>query len=1036
MQNHSKKQSANRSRRSLSSRKYSFAFLGLLCLLTGSLFGQKSISGTVTSTEGETLIGVSIVQVGTTSGVVSDLDGNYSFTLSPNGEQSVRFSYTGYATQEVEVGNQTIINVTMESDAELLDEVVVIGYGTERKRDVLGSIASIKTEDIAQNTPVSAFDAIQGRLSGVQITGGGGPGAGSDIRIRGTSTLSGGVNPLYVVDGQQLDNIDNLDPNSIASIEVLKDGASAAIYGSKSANGVVIITTKRGSDTGVSVEVTHNTTVGNMYRLIPVSNTRQRQLHETGRNGGAPVTTSADSLSLRFQQEVDIQDLLTQTAVRNQTNLALSGGSGKTRFYWNTGYLDEQGIVFNSFYKRYNTNLRVDFDLGKKFSAGTRLNASYETQSGLNESSVFRQLAERPAYLPVRDFNGDLFPETFGRQNPLAEALETRRDNRNFRTNLFNFVEFKITPDLTIRSTVGLNFRLRKNNEFDPIIVQRPGNPATGRERQYLDHDIQQENYLTYKKSFGKHNLTALAGTQIQKWNIEFSEIRATSFASDLIETFNNVAELNTASTITTRQGHALASFYGRLSYNFAGRYLLAGTIRRDGSSRFGADNRYGNFPSVSAGWRISGEPFWDKLRSTISDFKVRVGYAITGNERIGNYDAQLLYSPGFIYNGVNGVAPTQLANPNLGWESTEQLNYGVDLEFLEGRAGITLDVYRKTTDDLLYSVPLPEETGFTGVTRNIGSVENRGVELTLSGTPINTGKFKWFTSFNIATNKNEVLELADEDGFQSGNFIIQEGQPLGNFFGYVNQGVFAYDESNAFTPNGDRLTPNFDGDGAFVDYSLNGSTYTGEVEQLRAGNTLLRGGDIIWEDIDGNFTINTADRQIVGNGYADVFGGFFNEFTYSGLSLSVLFDYNFGNDIYRRYDQRRNFDATFGRTPSPERLLGAWTQQGDVTEWPSLDRRRPHNRLNPSSQMISSGDFVKLRSIRLGYRLPKSLIGNLNWLKSVRVNLAVNNPITWTEYVGFNPELGTRGNPLQPGFDDLRYPSKTEYIFGIQARF
>lgn len=1015
---------------------FRFTLLSSLLFFSVALLAQQSVSGTVISADGEPLIGVSVIQLGTTSGAVTDLDGSYNFTLLPSGQQKIRFSYTGFTSQTITVGTQSVIDVTLESDSELLDEVVVIGYGTERKRDVLGSIASIKSEDIAQNTPVSAFDAIQGRLSGVQITSNGGPGSGSDIRIRGTSTFSGGVNPLYVVDGQQLDNIDNLDPNSIASIEVLKDGASAAIYGSKSANGVVIITTKKGQQGGVSVEVTHNTTIGNLYRLIPVSNSAQRQRHESGRNGGTPNPVSGDSLSLRFQQEVDIQDLLTQTAVRNQTNLALSGGGEKTKFYWNTGYLDEEGIVFNSSYKRYNSNITVDFDLGSKFSAGTRLNASYEIQKGLNESTVFRQLAERPAYLPVRDFNGDLYPETFGRQNPLAEALASRRDTRNFRANLFNFVEFKILPELTLRSTVGINFRLRKFNQFDPLIVQRPGNPATGQEQQFLSHDIQQENYLTYQKTFGQHTISALVGTQVQKWNDEFSQIRATSFSSDLIETFNNVAELNTGSTITERDGHALASLYGRLSYNFAGRYLLAGTVRRDGSSRFGADRRYGTFPSVSAGWRISGEPFWNGLRSTISDFKVRVGYAITGNERIPNYEARLLYSPGFIYDGINGVAPVQLANPELGWESTKQINYGVDLEFLEGRAALTLDVYRKTTDDLLYAVPLPEETGFGQVRRNIGSVENRGVELTLSGTPVNLGKFKWFTSFNISTNDNEVLDLADDDGFQSGNFIIEEGQPLGNFFGYVNLGVFAYDESNAFSNDGQQLTPNFDADGTFQNYTLNGSAYSGEVNQLRAGNSLLRGGDFIWEDINGDFSITTADRQVIGNGYARVYGGFFNEFTYSGLSLSILFDYNFGNDIYRRYDQRRNYDATFGRTPSPERIEGAWTTQGDVTEYASLDRRRPWNRLNPSSQMISSGDFIKLRSVRAGYNLPVSLIGNWNWLESVRLTLAVNNPITWTEYVGYNPELGTRGNPLQPGFDDLRYPSKTEYVFGLQVRF
>lgn len=1021
------------------SRSSYFRLTVLGCLLLfGFTLSAQTVSGTVTSAEGETLIGVSIVQVGTTSGAVTDIDGNYSFTLSEsdNGKKRLRFSYTGFATKVVEVGSQSVINVTLAGDAELLDEIVVIGYGSERKRDVLGSIASIKAEDIAQNTPVSAFDAIQGRLSGVQITGGGGPGEGAEIRIRGTSTLSGGVGPLYVVDGQQLDNIDNIDPNSIASIEVLKDGASAAIYGSKSANGVVIITTKKGQNGKVSVELTHNTTLSELYRLLPVANTRQRQLFETGRNGGVPSETDVDSLSTRFQQEVDIQDLLTQTAVRNQTNLALSGGGDKTKFYWNTGFVDEQGIVFNSSYRRYNTNLTVDFDLGNKFSAGTRLNASYEFRKGLNESSVFRQLAERPAYLPVRDFNGDLFPETFGRQNPLAEALETRRDDRNFRTNLFNFVEFKITPELSIRSTVGINFRFQKRNNFDPLVVQTPGRPATGSELQDLTHDIQQENFLTYKKKIGKHSISALAGTQIQQWNIEASRIQALSFASDVVETFNNVAELNLGQTNTTREGHALASFYGRLSYNYAGKYLLAGTIRRDGSSRFGADRRYGNFPSVSAGWRISAEPFWDGLRSVVSDFKLRAGFAVTGNERIGNYDARLLYSPGFVYNGINGVAPTQLSNPDLGWESTTQVNYGVDLEFFQGRAAATVDFYRKTTDDLLYDVPLPEETGFGGVRRNIGSIENSGVELTLSGTPVNVGKFKWFTSFNIATNNNKVLDLADDEGFEDGNFLIEEGQPLGNMFGYVNNGVFAYDESNAFTNDGTQLTPNFNEAGDFVNYTLNGSEFTGEVNQLRFGNTTLQGGDIIWDDLDGNFTINSFDRQIIGNGYADVFGGFFNEFSYGGLSLSVLFDYNFGNDIFRAYDQLRNYNNSFGRTPSPERIEGAWIQQGDVTEWPSMDRQRPQNRLEPSSQMVSSGDFVKLRSIRVGYSLPKSILGKADWINSVRLTLAVNNPVTWTEYTGYNPELNNRGNALQPGFDFLRYPSTTEYIFGLQARF
>ncbi|CAH0999390.1 TonB-dependent receptor P39 [Neolewinella maritima] len=1009
----------------------------LLCSLlsTVGLLAQGSIRGTVTSEDNEPLIGVSVVQVGTTNGIVTDLDGNYSLNLV-DGSKTVRFSYTGFAPQEIEVGSQTVIDVVLGGNSALLDEIVVIGYGTERKRDVLGSIASVDEEQITQTTPVNAFDAIQGRLSGVQISTNGGPGAGSEIRIRGTSTFGGGVEPLYVVDGQQLDNIDNLNPNDIASIEVLKDGASAAIYGSKSANGVVIITTKGGTSGKTTLEINHSTGISDVSSLIPISNTRQRVLFEQQRSGGIGTGTDRDSLSARFQQEVDIQDLILQTGVRNQSGISLSGGGENSRFYWNTGYLTEDGVVLNSGYNRINTSLKVDFDLSRVISAGTRINASYEKQNGLNENTVFRQLSERPAYLPVRDGNGDLFPTVFGRQNPLGEALETTADDRNFRSTLFSYIEFKILPELAFRSTLGINYRQRKRNDFEPTIVRNIGQPPTGRERQDLDYDIQNENYLTYTKKFGDHNVSALLGMQTQRWTSEYSELRAVSFASDLIRTFNNVAELNTGATRTLKDGHSLLSYFSRLSYNYKGKYLLAGTLRRDGSSRFGTDQPYGNFPSVSLGWRISAEPFMDGMRGTVSDLKLRASYAVTGNERIGNYDAQFLYTPGFIYNGVNGVAPTQLSNPDLGWENTEQVNFGLDLELLEGRFTATADYYVKTTDRLLYEVPLPEETGFSSARQNIGSVENKGIELTLGGTPLKVGDFRWYTSFNIATNENEVLLLADPDGFQDDEFIIQVGESIGNIYGFINTGIFPYDESNAFTADGTRLTPNFDGDGSFTNYTLNGQVYQGEVNQLRAAGRVLGGGDVIWKDLNGDFTIdNTNDRSVIGNGLPKFFGGFFNEFTYRNLSFSFLFDYNFGNDIYRNYDDRRNTATSFGATPHPDRIDGAWLQPGDEVEYPSLDRRRSQNRIGLDSYYLSEGDYIKLRNIRFNYNLPTTITNRLGWLDGLSVNLSINSPITWTNYEGYNPELGSRGSALQPGIDNLRYPNKTEYIFGIKVR-
>lgn len=1016
--------------------KFCSSLLLLCCLLTGGgLLAQGSIRGTVTSEDNEPLIGVSIIQLGTTNGIVTDLDGNYSLNLMEGGK-TVRFSYTGFASQEVEVGSQTVIDIVLGSNSEVLDEVVVIGYGTERKRDVLGSIASVDEEQIDQITPINAFDAIQGRLSGVQISSNGGPGAGSDIRIRGTSTFGGGVEPLYVVDGQQLENIDNLNPNDIASIEVLKDGASAAIYGSKSANGVVIITTKGGVSGKTTLEISHATGISDVSSLIPVSNTRQRVLFEQQRSGGIGTGTDTDSLSARFQQEVDIQDLILQTGVRNQTGLSVSGGGENSRFYWNTSYLTEEGIVLNSNYNRINTSLKVDFDLSKVISAGTRINASYEKQGGLNENTVFRQLSERPAYLPVRDGNGDLFPTVFGRQNPLGEALETVTDDRGFRSTLFSYVELKILPELAFRSTLGVNYRQRTRNDFEPSIVRNIGQPATGRERQDLDYDIQQENYLTYKKKFGDHNVSALVGMQTQQWTSEYSEIRAVSFASDLIQTFNNVAELNTGDTRTLKDGHSLLSYFSRLTYNYKGKYLLAGTLRRDGSSRFGENQPYGNFPSASVGWRISAEPFMEGIRGAVSDLKVRAAYAITGNERIGNYDALLLYSPGLIYNGVNGVAASQLGNRDLGWESTEQINFGLDIEVLEGRFTATVDYYIKTTDELLYDVQIPEETGFDEVRQNIGSVENRGLELTIGGTPLKVGNFSWYTSFNIATNENKVLSLADEDGFEDGPFFIEVGESIGNIYGFVNTGIFPYDESNAFAEDGTQLTPNFDGGGVFINYTLNGQEFTGEVNQLRAAGRTLGGGDVIWKDLNGDFNIdNTNDRSVIGNGLAKYFGGFFNEFSYKNMSFSFLFDYNFGNDIYRNYDDRRNTATSFGATPHPDRIEGAWLNQGDVVEYPSLDRTRSQNRIGIDSYYLSDADYIKLRNIRFSYNLPPSIVSRLNWLEGVSINLSVNNPITWTNYEGYNPELGSRGNALQPGIDNLRYPNKTEYIFGIKVR-
>jgi TonB-dependent starch-binding outer membrane protein SusC len=993
-----------------------------------------TITGKILSETKEPLVGATVAVKGTTNGTVTDENGQFSLSV-PDKEAVLLVQFISYLSQEIKVGDQTDFIITLEPNDKTLGEVVVIGYGTTNRRDILGAVSSVKEKDIEQTTPVNAFDAIQGRLAGVQITSNGGPGSGSDIKIRGTSTFSGGVNPLYVVDGQQLDDIDNLNPNDIASIEVLKDGASAAIYGSKSANGVVIITTKSGSKSGdVKINVDYSRGMGNITSAIPTANTRQRNYYESARNGNNPDARPGDSLSLLYRNSPDVQGLIFRTSIRNQANVSLSGGSDKYTFYWNTGALDDQGAVVNSSYQRFNTSLKIDANLKKKISAGTKLNLSYEFQKGLNEGTVFQQLAERIAYFPIFEPNGTFTPEIAGRQNSVAEAFDTKRDNRNFRTQSFNFIQWNLLPSLSLKSTLGVNFRIQKENDFDPTTVQTIGRPATGEERNGLSHDIQHENYLTFKKKIGNHNVAAIAGMQIQRWNEEQSTLSATAFLSDNIQTFNNVSLLNLANTNTDRFRHSLTAYFGDASYNYKGKYLVKGTVRRDGSSRFGIDKRYGVFPSGSIGWRVSGEDFMNKYDKVVNNLMLRASYGATGNERIGNYESRLLYRPGFYYGGINGVSSFQLANPILGWESTLSKNVGIDLTTLRNRLDITVDFWDKTTKDLLYTVPLPEETGFSGARRNIGSVQNRGVDISLGGTPYKTKNFDWKTSFNVTFLKNKVLQLADKDGFQSGNFLIQEGQPLGNIFGYINNGIFKYDQSNAFDANGVQLTPVFDDAGKFKNYQLNGSDYAGTVNQIKLGSRVLLGGDIYWADLNKDFLIDGAnDRTIIGNGLPKYFGGFFNDFRYKNVSLSFLIDYSFGNDIFQNYEQQRNDLNSANETPSPDRILKSWFKQGDVAEYASLDRARTQNQLGPNSKYVSSGDYIKWRNIRLNFNAPKSLYKHAKWISNVTFNLSFNNLLTFTNYQGYNPELGTRGNPLQPGQDNLRYPNKRDVLLGVK---
>ncbi|TXD53137.1 MULTISPECIES: SusC/RagA family TonB-linked outer membrane protein [unclassified Polaribacter] len=1038
----------------------SFTLLLLLVFFsfTGANLNAQQVSGTVVDTSGTPLPGISVVEKGTTNGTSTDFNGTYSLALK-NGKKTLVFSSLGFEKLELTIGNKTVINATLQDSNESLDEIVVIGYARVKREKVLGSVASVTAEQMEKSTPIQAFDAIQGKVSGVQIRTNNGPGQGFDVQIRGISSLGGSTNPLFVVNGQQLDNIDNIDPADIKSLDVLKDAASTSLYGARGANGVVVITTKRGKAGELTLDVSNILSISTLVGDLRVANADDRLFYEGTRSGrGNLHPWQRDSLSTLFRNSYNLQKLMMKPAVRTQTNVALSGGSEKARFYWNTGFLQEGGIVRNSGYKRANTNLRLDLKPNNWLDIATNVNLSFEDRSGVNESEALGTIVDRIPFFPLFEENGEYTRRINGQRNPLAEADFGVNSRRTYRATIFNDATVKLVKNLTFRTTVGASFRVDKILNFEPVILQNPNGEGfpSGRERIPLSYGIQQENVLNYGNSWGDHNLVVIAATQVQREVTENSDFSANQFVNDRVQTFNNTApEVIISRSENSREG--LFSLVGSAAYDYKGKYLIGGSIRRDGSSKFATNNKFAYFPSASAGWNIAKENFL-KENTVINRLMLKASWGVVGNEDgLGRYEFFSSLRPGSTYNGEAGIAPARLGNPDLKWETTTSSDLGLNLALLDNRLEVDVAFWKRKTADLLASVPLPEETGFGSVRRNIGNIENRGFDLNINATIIRTENFTWSSNFNIGYLENEVTKLAGGTQFQAGRTLIEEGQPIGNFFGYRNLGVYQYNESNAYTDNGVRLMPVVENNrvvyedftnsqGVIVNrpvYTLNGQPYAGDaINKHRAANIVSRGGDIIWEDLpdaDGNynFVIDDFDRQILGNGLANVFGGFSHNIRYKNFGVSFQFDYSLNHDIYARWDQERNDTNSIGETPGPERIYGQWMRPGDVTVYPRLSRLAQNNVFgsNPQSFFVTDGSYIKFRYIRFNYSLPKDVIKKIKGVSNISLNFAVNNVLTWTNYNGYNPEFGSRGAALTPNEDNMRFPNDREFILGLNVQ-
>ncbi|MBC7000715.1 TonB-dependent receptor [Cytophaga sp. FL35] len=994
---------------------------------------SKLISGSVKDSEsGQPLLGVNVVEKGTANGVASDFDGNYTIEVSTPSAVLV-FSSMGYQTLEIPVGEGSNVNAVMESAANQLEEFVVVGYGKKKKRNLTGSVVSVGGEEIAQTNLQDPVSILQGRAAGVQVvSNSGAPGGGITIRVRGNSSLNSGNSPLYVVDGVPIESnsqsslngtenfglnpLADINPNDIESIEVLKDAASTAIYGSRAANGVVMITTKRGKEGKGVLNVNFMSGVSQITRKLSVLNASQYRdvIIDSYRNMANPVEpnwTIIDSLNPKNNGDVDWQEELLRVAPQYKVDLSVQGGSESAKYSWSSSFLNQDGIILNSNYKRITSRLNVDFKVSDKLTVGQSLSYTNGTNNRINAGgsgnlSVVRELLIRPPsyamYLPDGSLNG----YQFGKRNPVGLAELATHLNKSNRIIGNQYGEFEFFEGFKLRSNLNLDFLSMKEDEFLPSSLDYREGYNSGAVRAVQNLTWGNETYFSLDKTFGdKHNFGALLGTSFQEWQYERTGLDGMFFPSDNIRTLNAAGTIsNQEVNITTE--HSLLSYFGRMSYDYMGKYLLEVNLRADGSSRFGEDKRFGYFPSASIGWRFSDEKLLQD-QGVLTDGKLRFSAGQTGNEAIGNYTSQGEFLVGTNYLGYSGASPSVMPNSGLTWETTTQYNAGIDMSFLRNRIVLNADAYLKVTDDLLYNVPIPRTTGFDYSTQNIGSIENRGLEFLL--TSKNTvGEFKWDTSLNISLNRNEVTDLPDDlltNGYiQNGQYhILQEGLPIGTFYGWKFEGVYARDEDN-------------------VNGITNGAL--GEV---------FEGGDPIWKDLNGDNIIDEDDRQIIGDAQPDFFGGITNNFSYKNFSLNVFFQFSYGNDIYSEINHQRNSVVRYNNLSTD--ALSRWRNQGDITDFPKPVRDDPkQSDSRIQSRWVEDGSYLKLKNVNLRYRFPNRLIEPFG-LSKLDVFVTASNLITWTKYTGFDPDVNSYSG-LRAGVDEGSYPQSRTIMTGLNFQF
>lgn len=975
---------------------------------------QSQINGTITDSDGQPLPGANVLVKGTTMGVVADFDGKYQLDVPANGETLV-FSYLGFKTIEVSINGQSTINVTLETDSEALEEVVVVGYGSVKRKDLTGSVSQVKLEEITAFPAADVVQSLQGRASGIIVAANNGePGGGFKVRIRGATSVNASSDPLYVVDG--FPGAVLPVPEDISSIEVLKDASSTAIYGSRGSNGVIIVTTKKGKSGKPKISFNASTSIQKETSRLDLLNAAQYVALNNEVTPGSTVLTGVDT---------DWQDEIFKQGIAQNYQLSFSGGTDNVNYYVSGVYFDQAGIVIGSNFKRYSVLSNINIKASQSLDFGINLMARRSDKDGVNSQEhsagaiapgvISSALIAEPT-LPIFDEDGNysISNSADPRDHAVASAREYKDEDVVDLVQANFFGNWAIHKDLRLRMNFGANIENGRQGLYAPTSLMRGsviGGEGFITGRKYTA--LLNENFLTYTKSLENHDFTLMGGYSYQTTSSERWRAGGQSLLTDSGFWWGlsgaSVANPPTSGLSET----VLSSFYGRLNYKLFDRYLVTLSSRYDGSSRFSKNNKWAFFPSAAVAWNVKEESFLVDS-DAISQLKFRASYGVTGSQSISPY--QSLAELKFVHSVqnsalVNAVRPSAVANDNLTWESTTQTDFGMELGLFNHRVTLVADVYKKVTDDLIFAQPLPAHSGYSSFLNNIGSVQNKGLDFTLSTTNFDGEDFRWTSDFNFSRNRNEVLELPDENDIRinsgpghmvgiEATSILRVGEPVGSYYGYVYDGVYQ---------QGETILP-------------------GNFDQFEGGEKMK---DVSGPDGVPDGEITPDDRIIIGNPNPDFFWGFNNDFTYKNFDMNIFFVGSQGNDIYSF--TLMELETLRGISNSTTQALNRWTPTNTNTDIPVANTARGYH---SSSRWVFDGSYVRLRNIALGYTLPESL-----GFDKVRVYISGQNLLTFTDYRGFDPEVnfrtggGASGN-LNVGLDYGSYPNAKSFTLGLNITF